>query len=358
MATSSLSFGQIIEWDNLLRAYLKASRGKRGRYSAASFEYQLGDHLLQLQRELATRSYQPSSYTSFIIHEPKRRLISAAAFRDRVVHHALCNVIEAEFERRFINDSYANRVGKGTHRAIDRFQQFARNHAFVLRLDIVQHFPSIDHALLIKAIRQVIQNPEILHLIQLIIHSGEGVLAQEYDQIFFTGDDLLTACRPRGLPIGNLTSQFWSNCYLHALDLFVKRTLGCRAYLRYVDDFALFSNSKSELWSWKTEIIDFLASLRLIVHQKSAQVTPVKHGIPWLGFVIHPDFRRIKGRKVRHASRHLGSRYDAWRAGKISFAEFDASVQGWINHISYADSWRLREKVLSPFVWGAEAYQK
>ncbi len=345
-------------WDNLLLAYAKASRGKRGRSSAARFEYQLSDHLLHLQQELATNRYQPSAYTSFIIHEPKRRLISAAPFRDRIVHHALCNIIESEFERRFIADSYANRIGKGSHRAVDRFQKFSRCHSHVLRLDIVQHFPSIDHALLLAAIRRVIHSEEILNLIQLIIQSGEGVLAQEYDQVFFPDDDLFAACRPRGLPIGNLTSQFWSNCYLHALDLFIKRTLGCRAYLRYVDDFALFSNSRSKLWEWKAAIIDFLESLRLVVHYQSAQVTAVKHGIPWLGFIIYPEFRRIKSRKIRHASRRLGSKFEAWRKGKISFAEFDASIQGWINHVRYADSWCIREKLLFPFVLNTEAFQK
>ncbi len=140
--------------------------------------------------------------------------------------------------------------------------------------------------------------------------------------------------------------------------MFVKRTLGCRAYLRYVDDFVLFSNSKAELWSWKTALIEYLETLRLTVHKQSAQVIPVVHGIPWLGFIIHPDFRRVKSRKIRHSSRRLAERYETWRAGKISFADFDASVQGWINHVRYADSWQLREKVLSPFVWGAEAYRK
>ena len=340
-------------------AYSKAAKGKRSRLSAAVFDYQLADHLLEIQHELVTHSYRPGSYTNFIIHEPKRRLISAAAFRDRVVHHALCNIIEAEFERRFIYDSYANRVGKGTHRAVDRFQWFARRYTYVLRLDIVQHFPSIDHAILLKALSRVIRDEQLLQLIDNIIRSGDGVLDQEYKMVWFPGDDLLAVCRPRGLPIGNLTSQFWSNCYLHALDLFVKRTLGCRAYLRYVDDFALFSDSKRELWAWKRELIDFLGQrLRLTVHQHSAQVTPVQHGIPWLGFIIYPAFRSIKARKIHHAKRRLSERYRAWRAGKISFAEFDASIQGWINHVRYADSWRLREDVLYPFVWGPEAYRE
>jgi hypothetical protein len=176
---------------------------------------------------------------------------------------------------------------------------------------------------------------------------------QPGEQYPFPGDDLLAACRPRGLPIGNLTSQFWSNCYLHGLDLFVKRELGCVAYLRYVDDFALFSDNKDELWAWKTALIKRLARLRLTLHDNSAQVTPTAIGIPWLGFVVFPGHTRVKARKVRHGTRRLTTQYDAWLAGDISFAAFDASVQGWINHVRYADSWGLRAHVLEPFVWTA-----
>ncbi len=113
-------------WDNLLLAYRKASQGKRGHADVAEFEYRLEDNLLQLQQELSNQTYQPGAYHSFYIHDPKKRLISAAPFRDRVVHHALCNLIEPVFEKSFIYDSYANRVGKGTHKAIDRAQLFAR----------------------------------------------------------------------------------------------------------------------------------------------------------------------------------------------------------------------------------------
>jgi reverse transcriptase-like protein len=268
------------------------------------------------------------------------------------VHHALCNIIEPEFERRFIPDSYANRPGKGTHRAIDCLQRFARQYAHVLRLDVVRHFPAIDHAILAEYLAGVIRDEGIFDLAQRIIASGAGVLDQEYEMVWFPGDDLLAACRPRGLPIGNLTSQFWSNVYLHGLDLFVKRSLRCRAYLRYVDDFALFGDCRAELWAWKRAVIDYLATLRLTVHEESAQVTPVGQGIPWLGFVVYPDYRRVKARKVRAARRRLGERFAAWRAGRISFADFDASVQGWINHVRYADTWHLRERMLEPFVWG------
>lgn len=278
--------------------------------------------------------------------EPKRRLISAAPFRDRVVHHALCNVIEPLFEARFHPHSYANRVGKGTHRAIDQLQHYARRYPYVLRLDIVQHFPSLDHAILKTELFWLIQDEQLRWLITLILGSGEGILAEEYEIVYFPGDSLFAALRPRGLPIGNLTSQFWSNCYLNPLDWFVTRQLGCRAYLRYVDDFALFADSKSQLQQWRTAIISFLAGLRLTVHTEAAQVTPVDGGIPWLGFVVYPDYRRLKRRNMVQFRRRLERNISLYRQGDITFAELDASVQGWINHVRYGDTWGLRRSLL------------
>ena len=164
------------------------------------------------------------------------------------------------------------------------------------------------------------------------------------------GDDLLALCRPRGLPIGNLTSQFWSNVYLDPLDKFVLRGLGCSDYLRYVDDFALFGSDRAQLLAWRDEILHFLAHrLRLQVHEHAAHVQPTAAGVPWLGFVVYPGHRRVKARKVVNTTRRLQSRFDEWRAGDISFAEFDASVQGWINHVRYANSWGLRQHVLRRF---------
>ncbi len=136
---------------------------------------------------------------------------------------------------------------------------------------------------------------------------------------------------------------------MHPLDLFIQRELSCRAYLRYVDDFALFHDDKSQLLSWKHKIIERLASLRLRIHENAAHAIPCSTGIPWLGFVVYPNFKRIKARKVTYARRRLKAAYDAYLAGESTFAEFDAVVQGWINHVRYADSWHLREQVLAPF---------
>ena len=218
----------------MLSANRKAARGKRGSQNVARFEHRLADRLIELQTDLLNFRFSPGSYVHFYIHEPKRRKISAAPFRDRVVHHALCNIIEPRFEQWFIPNSYANRVGRGTHRAVDRFQQFSCRYRYVLRVDIVKHFPSIDHQILHEILAQRIPEDDVMALVDTIIASGAGVLDDEYENVWFPGDDLLAVCRPRGLPIGNLTSQFWSNCYLNPFDQFVKRELRCQAYLRYV----------------------------------------------------------------------------------------------------------------------------
>lgn len=342
-------FPRVVAWENLLVAYRKAARGKRGRAPAATLEFQLADRLLELQTELVNETYRPGTYRHFTIHEPKRRLISAAPFRDRVVHHALCNVIEPLFEARFHPHSYANRAGKGTHRAVDQLQAFARRYRYALRLDVVQHFPSLDHAVLRRELFQVIGDERVRRLIDLILAGGDGVLAGEYDMVYFPGDDLFARTRPRGLPIGNLTSQFWANCYLNPFDHFVKRELGCPGYVRYVDDLLLFGPDKATLWRWRQAVVEKLAGLRLTIHP-GAQPRPVTEGIPFLGFVVFPDHRRLKRRQGIRYRRRLGALLRQYAAGEIGIDRVHASVRGWINHVRYGDTWRLREAVLGPVV--------
>ena len=168
---------QTCDWVNLRVAYQNASRGKRGRPATAAFESLLADHLLELEQELKEQTYQPGEYNNFYIHEPKKRLISAAPFRDRVVHHALCNITVPYFEKLFVADSYANRVGKGTHRAVDRCQQFARKYKYVLQCDIAQFFPSIDHEVLRQILKSMLPDESAVWLIDRILASGQGVLA-------------------------------------------------------------------------------------------------------------------------------------------------------------------------------------
>jgi hypothetical protein len=338
-------FDALLGWDNLVLAYQHASRGKRGRSDVAGFEYRLEENLVSLRHELLSQSYVPGRYASFLIHEPKRRLISAAPFRDRVVHHALCNLMEPVFERGFVSDSYANRVGKGTHRALDRAQVWARRFRFVLQVDIRQFFPSIDHAILRRRLATRVKDSKLLWLIDTILASGADVLSEEYEMVYFPGDDLLAIERPRGLPIGNLTSQFWANVYLDPFDHFVKRELRCRGYLRYVDDMLLFADDKQTLWAWKEALVDRLAGLRMTIHPH-AHPRPVGEGIPFLGFVVYPGRRRLKRRKGIAFQRRLRILLKAHQAGEVSSADVVASIDGWVNHVRYGNTSGLRRSML------------
>lgn len=349
MKTYKNLYPQVWDWDNLYLAYHKARKGKRSRAPAATFEYHQEAYLTQLRQELMAKIYQPGAYYSFYIHEPKRRLISAAPFRDRVVHHALCNIIEPIFERSFIYDSYANRVGKGTHRAIDRAQIYAQKYRYVLQIDVRQFFPSIDHAILHKILARKLADKDILWLVDRILTSGAGILSEEYDMVYYPGDDLFAAGRPRGLPIGNLTSQFWANCYLNPFDHFVKRDLPCRAYVRYVDDALLFANDKETLWQWLEAIMEKLSTLRLSIHP-GAHPRPVTEGFPFLGFVVFPTHRRVKGRKVVHFRRTMKQKLVAYGDGQVTRDQISATVQGWINHVRYGNTWGLRRAVLRDVV--------
>jgi hypothetical protein len=337
----------ITTFDNLVAACRQAARGKRGQPPVAAFEFEREHHLLELQRQLQDRSYRPGGYYSFYIRDPKYRLVSAAPFRDRVVHHALCNVIEPLFERTFIGDSYGNRIGKGTHRALDRAQALAKRYRYVLQCDVRQYFPSVDHAILRSILARKIADPDVLWLIDRILESGERVLADEYTMVYFPGDDLFAANRPRGLPIGNLTSQFWANVYLNELDQFVKRELHCRAYLRFVDDFLLFAEDKATLWTWKAAIRERLATLRLTLHERSSTVYPVRNGIPFLGFRVYPSHRLLKRRNGVAFARRLRRLKAAAGRGELGMEELTRRIKGWVAHAAHGDTWRLRRSLLT-----------
>jgi RNA-directed DNA polymerase len=341
-------YPRIYAFENLYQAFRKARRGgKRKKECVAAFELDLEANLWQLHEELRTPSYRPGPYHNFYVLERKLRLISAAPFRDRVVHHALCNVIQPIFERRFIYDSYACRVGKGTHRAIDRAQEFAQRRRYVLQCDVQQFFPSIDHKVLRSFLARHIADEKVLWLIDLILEGGAGVLSGEYRMQWFPGDDLLAANRARGLPIGNLTSQHWANLYLDRLDHFVKEELRCHCYLRYCDDFLLFHDDKAQLWAWREAIIEFLTTLRLRLHEERAVVFPTRTGIPWLGFRVFPRYRLLRKDNVKAFRRRLRRMAEEYQAGQIDAEQMQASIQSWIAHASHGDTYHLRQRIFS-----------
>ncbi|MBN1137954.1 MAG: RNA-dependent DNA polymerase [Anaerolineae bacterium] len=343
-------YPQVYCFENLYLAFVDAARGKRGQPNVAAFEFDLEGNLVQLRDELQAKCYRPGGYESFYIHDPKHRLVSAAPFRDRVVHHALCNVIEPVFERTFIGDSYANRVGRGTHQALDRAQAFSQRYRYVLQCDVRQYFPAIDLQILRGILARKLADAEVMWLIDQILDSGAGVLADEYDMVYFPGDDLFAANRPRGLPVGNLTSQFWANVYLNELDQFVKRELRCGqrrgAYVRYVDDFVLFADSKEQLWAWKEAVQDRLAGLRLTLHERSSTVYPVRNGIPFLGFRVYATHRRLRRRNGVAFARRYRLYRRMVRRGEMTARQLTRRVQGWVAHAKHGNTYRLRRSLL------------
>lgn len=340
-------FPQICDFENLYQAFRRARRGKRSQPNVIAFELNLEENLVVLRQQLQAGTYQPGRYTHFTLYDSKPRRISAAPFRDRVVHHALVQVIEPIWERRFIHDSYACRVGKGTHAALDRCAYFARRYPYTLQCDIVQFFPSVDHAILESILARRIADPPTLELCHRIIASGADIHRRVYRMQWFPGDDLLAAVRPRGLPIGNQTSQFWGNLYLHKLDQFVKQALRCPAYLRYVDDLLLFAADKPTLHRWRQEIETFLQSLRLVVHPAKSRVYPVRTGIPFLGFIVYPDYRRLRRSAGLAFARRFRRKIRAYAAGQLSRERLDCSVQGWLGHVRHGDTYGLRRAILS-----------
>lgn len=336
-------YEKITSFESLYWASRRARLGKRGKESCASFEMNLEEELLCLREELLAGTYRVGPYKEFTIYERKPRKISAAPYRDRVVHHALCNTIEPIFERSFIHDSYACRLGKGTHHAVNRFTEYARRFRYVLKTDIRKYFPSIDHEILFAKLERKIKCPDTLRLIGLIIN---GSNEQEEVNTYFPGDDLFTPFqRKRGIPIGNLTSQFFANVYLNDLDRFAKEVLGCRAYIRYVDDITVFDDDKKRLWDISRRLAEFLIRERLSLHPDKTFVLPVTEGVDHLGYRVYPTHRRLRRDNVWRFLRKMRQMQALYAEDKVTLAEISASVQSWLGHARHADTYGLRKKI-------------
>jgi len=349
MKTHKNLYPKIYSFENLLNASKKAQKGKRFKENTARFNVNLENELIQLQKELKEKTYRPGPYTTFFVHEPKKRMISAAPYRDRVVHHALCNVIEPIFERTFIFDSYANRKEKGTHRAVLRYQQFSRKNRYVLKCDIQKFFASMDHEVMKHEIRRKIADRETLWLIETIIdYSNE----QEGCFDYFLGDDLFTPfSRRRGIPIGNLTSQFFANVYLNGFDHFIKEQIGCKYYVRYVDDWAVFHDDKQFLHRVKKEAECFLSFLRLKLHSSKSKVFPVSTGLEFLGHRIFPEFKLLKKENVVRFKRRMRKYQRLYQERRKEWDEIQKRIQSWNAHAGFSDTYRLRQKIFNEFTF-------
>lgn len=316
-------YNLIISKANLYGAARMAARSRRYRPSAADFNFRLEEEIGRLHRELSDKTYRHGAYRLFTIYEPKERLIAAAPFRDRVVHHAVHDIIEPVIDRTFIYDSYACRKDKGAHKALDRAQEFLRANKFCLHADIRKYFSSIDHRVLRGIIRGRIEDKDTLWLLDEIIDSALTVRS--------------------GLPIGNLTSQFFANLYLNELDYFAKEIMGLKYYVRYMDDFLVFSTSKVYLRDARNALRSFLcARLRLRLHEEKSQIYEVSGGLKFLGFRLYDDFRRLTAKNVRLFRKRLKMQKALLEQGSLSTFRLQDSVRCWAAHSSYAETGTLR----------------
>jgi RNA-directed DNA polymerase len=340
---------EITSFGNLFLAAQQAAKGKKMRGNVLEFNADLDRNLWQLKAELEAQVYHPGNYVTFELKKPKYRLISAAPFRDRVVHHALCNIISPILERSFLPHSYANRTGFGSHKALQQAVKHCRHYKYVLKCDISKYFPNIDHQILKDIIGHKIKCTQTLKLIDLIIDNSnpQPTLAQH-----FPGDELLTPLqRRKGLPLGNLSSQFFANLYLNGLDHFVLEQIKIPAYIRYVDDFLVFSDSKDSLHATKANIEEYLVSLRLKNHPRKSQVIATSHGVSFLGFQILPDRLRVNSDNLRQGYKRLKNLQQQYENGILDSKQVQQSVQSWQAHLNHANTWRWQQQLFTKLTW-------
>ncbi|MCX5649840.1 MAG: reverse transcriptase domain-containing protein [Planctomycetota bacterium] len=336
----SALFDQIASFENILSAAKTAARGKRYRMSTASFLMRLESECLALSQELQSGAWRPGPYRVFEIREPKLRTICAAPFRDRVVHQALVQVIEPRFERGFIADSYSCRIGKGTHAALARVERWAHRYPWALKVDVEKFFPSVDHEVALNALAQRIACRRTMSLCRAILSSwtsGEAPLR------WFRGDDLFTPLeRSRGIPIGNLTSQFLSNVVLDAVDHEVKDRLRVRAYARYCDDMVAFGDTVAELRAVEVAIENALEARRLSANRRKSHIFPTAQGVPCVGFLVGPANTRVR----REAIARVRRRFRAF-ANRALPAAAAASIAAWRGHAAHGLARARREALES-----------
>jgi len=345
--------------------------------NALRFEINAEENILRLEKGLRNRTYHPSRSILFFVKKPKLREIFAADFRDRVVHHILVGYLEPLFEKIFIYDSYSCRKDKGTHRAVMRTQSFIRKvskggkiRAYYLQLDIKSFFININKEILFSLIKKRTNNKNILWLAEkLIFHDcTRSYILKDNKELFkelAPGKSLFGKENKKGLPIGNLTSQFFANVYLNELDQFIKHNLRCRYYLRYTDDFVLLDSSKERLLSWMEEIGQFLEDrLRLELNSKRIKLQPVSNGVDFLGYIIRRDYILVRKRVVNNMNTRLRYFEDCRTArGRIyptptkgldykMLEGLRSSLQSYLGHFRWANSYRLREGLLKRKIVG------
>ena len=323
-------FDRLVSFHHLQGAAVLAARGKHRSQEVARFLFDLEIEILRLRDGLMLGTYRPGPFRVFEISDPKRRVIAAAPFRDRVVHHAICLLLEPVFERFGIHDSYACRIGKGPQKALRRAQQFLRSNRYFLKLDVTKYFASVDHAILKRLIRRKIKDARFLDLIDLLIdHTPEA------------GDP------GRGLPIGNLTSQHFANFYLSFLDHFVLQEIRPGGYVRYMDDMVLFAPDKRFLRVAHAAIAAYLSeALSLSLNESATILAPAHQGLPFLGFRVFPGVMRLQRQSLRRFRRKLRSRHRDVARSRGEEATLIDSIRSLVGYVQHGDTRNLRRFLL------------
>ena len=299
------SYGQLWERvtspENLAAALGRVMKGRGGNRNVMAFAARREEELAALRAELLSGAWRPGPYGQFRVTDPKPRTISCAPVRDRVVHHALCGVIAPLLERGFTEDCYACRVGKGTHRAAARARDLVRRHGWTCKLDIRRYFDSVPHDRLLELLLPMFREKEIRRVIEMIVRHPVPGLPDG-----------------RGLPIGNLTSQWFANFYLTGLDHYAKETLKAPGYIRYMDDIVLFADGKTEIWRLHDGVCEWVERERGLEIKGERTVTaPVSEGLAFLGLRIFPGGWRFQRSRLQRTRRKFRLRERQWQSGEI-----------------------------------------
>jgi len=319
-------FENLHSFSNLLKAYKKANSGCRKNMETARFGFYLEKELIELSNDLKTLQYQPGCFRYFTVNDPKHRTIAVAPFRDRVVHHALVNLLEPVYEPSFIFDSYATRKKKGTHAAILCAQQMINKNSWFLKMDIEKYFDSIDHQVLKTLIQRKIKDRWFLDVLFRIIENGGS--------------------ERKGLPIGNLTSQFLANVYLNGFDHFIKEQNEIKYYLRYMDDFVVFANEKQVLIALKIKIENYLEKeLKLHLKIKATVLNRQQHGLSYLGSRIYPGCIRINQSSLKRSKNKLKKRNYEWQQNRISEEKFVGTLNSIHAHLDFFSGSNFKNQI-------------
>ena len=339
-------YAKIYDINNLTVAWQNAKKRKTKRRYIKRFQRNLKQNLTKLQEELINQTYQHDTLKTFILRDPKTRKISKSAFRDRVVHNAVCNVIVPIFQKGFIYDCHANIVGRGTLKAIERFDKFKRKvsknntrECYVLKADIKHYFEEINHDILMGIIKRKIEDKQVIGLIWKILRGSTSLNANR------GGGERL-----RGMPLGNLTSQFFANLYLNELDQFVKHKLKAKYYLRYVDDFAILHESEKQLEQWKIEINHFLKeNLKIELHPSKSHVLDLKSGINFLGFRVFYYHKLVRKSNLKNFDRKFNNMRILFNEEIIGREKALQSLEGWLAYCSHANTHKYRKHLIRNF---------